>query len=104
MAALAVFVVMAVATVLEVCLIRWGMRRYVQIVRDWASANGYCLVRKQFRLFRQGPLTWDPYPVVLRVTVANSAGEEWSGWIGVSGLGIWRPQAVRMEWDDSGHG
>lgn len=61
----------------------WRWRRSQQMVKEWASQNGYSLLDADYALFFKGPfsLTTGKGQVVYRVVVLDRAGRTRRGWV-----------------------
>ncbi|MBF6613754.1 MAG: hypothetical protein IVW55_11565 [Chloroflexi bacterium] len=66
----------------------WRSRRSLAMLQEWASRNGYSLLRYNNAYFFRGPFFWTSSKgqVVYRVVVADGAGNTRSGWVR---LGSW---------------
>jgi hypothetical protein len=90
------------AGVIGLAAMIWHFQRSDSIVEDWAQANGYRLVSKQYCWFWKGPyfLRSSKGQTVYYVTVMDNEGQERRGSVrcGSWFWGIWSNQ-VDFMWD-----
>ena len=82
---------------------RFGRSRSQDILRYWASRNGYHLIEQKYVRFFKGPFFWTSAKgqSVYRVVVEDGAGFRRSGWVrcGSWGWGILSNE-TQVYWDD----
>ncbi len=86
-----------------ILLLLWQSRRSRDILKRWASENGYTVVSSQMRVLFRGPFWWrtSSSQSVFKVMVRDVEGRVRTGFIRVGGffLGMMSDQA-NVEWTD----
>jgi len=61
----------------------WTFSRSRSLLEQWASSNGFEILRREYRNFRKGPFFWtsSKNQVVFYVTVRDRDGKLRSGWV-----------------------
>jgi hypothetical protein len=85
------------------CLVVLPVWRSRVLLRRWAERNGFEIVEKQFRYFRQGPFFWTASgrQIVYRILVADRSAGRRKGWArcGSWWLGVLADR-VDVRWDE----
>jgi hypothetical protein len=96
-------ILILIVVLLVIAYIAWYYRRSRSLLDRWAERNGYRIVDSEYRYFFRGPFFWtsSKEQTVYRVTVADKAGNVWSGWVRCGGwwLGLLSDQA-EARWDE----
>ena len=81
----------------------WHFTKSAKMLEEWARANGFRLLAKEYRWFAKGPFFWrsGKNHAVYRITVQDRLGQVHHGWARCGGwfLGIWTNQ-VEVRWDE----
>ena len=81
----------------------WTFSRSAKMLEEWARANGFRLLEKEYRWFTKGPFFWrsGKNQTVYRITVQDSQGQVHRGWARCGGwfMGLWSNQ-VDVRWDE----
>jgi hypothetical protein len=96
-----VFIMGAVAVVIVLKFV-WEFAQSNSLLNQWASENGYHIIRQEYRTFK-GPFFWTSSngQTVYYVVVEDSEGNRRRGWVRCGGwwFGLWSDQ-VDVRWND----
>jgi hypothetical protein len=96
------FVILAVVVAATLAIV-WHFGRSNSVLQQWATQNGYRIVRQEYRTFFKGPFFWTSTKgqTVYYVVVEDSGGNRRSGWVrcGSWWFGLLSDNAD-VRWDD----
>lgn len=97
-----VFALILVAVVVILTLV-WHFGRSNSLLQQWATQNGYRIIRQEYRNFFKGPFFWTSAEgqTVYYVVLEDTAGNKRRGWVR---CGSWwfglLSDNVEVRWDD----
>jgi hypothetical protein len=92
-----------VFVILAIVGIAWHFGRSQSLLDKWAAANGYRIIRREYRNFFRGPFFWTSAKgqTVYYVIVEDQVGRTRNGWVRCGGwwMGLLSDH-VEVRWDE----
>jgi hypothetical protein len=91
----------AITAVVIAALVVWHSWRSHSLLKEWAAAHGFEILRSEYRNIARGPFSWSSRgQAVYYVTVRDSKGAERSGWVNCGGrfFGL-LPEKTEVKWE-----